>query len=144
MNKLNARQRRFIDALVLGKSGTQAATSAGYSARSAHVKASQLLRNPKVAAAIERAQARVALRVERTAADLSAVLWSIIDDPEAPPAARVSAAALEARRFREYSDKREVEHGGVVLRHTLALDGDGGVVVAVDAPRRLQDGRETP
>lgn len=65
------RQQAFIDAyLTNGRNGTQAAITAGFSAKSAHVTASQLLKDPKVAGAVairvENAQAITGLTVERT------------------------------------------------------------------------------
>lgn len=54
--RLTAKQQRFVDAYLLEPHGTKAAIGAGYSEKSAAVEASRLLRNAKVAAAIEAGQ----------------------------------------------------------------------------------------
>jgi phage terminase small subunit len=53
---LTERQQRFVDEYVVDVNGKQAAIRAGYSHRGAEVTASQLLRNPKVAAAVVEAK----------------------------------------------------------------------------------------
>lgn len=63
------RQRKFANEVILnGGNGTQAAIAAGYAPSSAHVTASQLIRNPKIAAAVEQRRAEL-LRVEDITAD---------------------------------------------------------------------------
>jgi phage terminase small subunit len=62
------RQRRFVEEYLVDLNATQAAKRAGYSARSAASRGSKLLRNPAVAAAIEKAQAKRAQRT-RVSAD---------------------------------------------------------------------------
>lgn len=119
--QLTARQQRFVLEYTRSGNAAQAARDAGCSDRSARVTASKWLTKPNIHAAVEEAQALVAARTLRTAADISRAMWAIIDDPTAPPAARVQAAALEAKRFREYSDRHEVAHTGVVLRYTPPL-----------------------
>ena len=120
--KLNARQQRFVDAIILGGTGHDAAIRAGYSPGRADPTASRLARNGKVASAIAEKQARIAARTEKTAADISRAMWAIITDPKAPYSARVSAAALEAKRYRDYSDKHDVSGAvGVLVRYTPLL-----------------------
>jgi len=46
--ELNTKQRKFIAEVAQGKSGTQAAISAGYAPESAHVQSSRLLSNDNV------------------------------------------------------------------------------------------------
>lgn len=58
--KLNARQQRFVDEyLANGGNATQAAIAAGYSEKSAEVTACKLLRNAKVAKAVETGQQEI-------------------------------------------------------------------------------------
>ena len=68
-NKLTHLQERFKNNILLGMDGKAAYVAAGYKARSssAEVNASRLLRNAKVKAAIEEAQARAAYKAEVTA-----------------------------------------------------------------------------
>jgi len=63
---LNDRQRRFVEEITKGNSATQAYIAAGYSARGAEVSASQLLRNPKVAAELAAVRAKAAENVGLT------------------------------------------------------------------------------
>ncbi len=65
---MTPRQRRFVEEYLVDLNATQAAKRAGYSPRSARQTGSELLRNPAVAAAIEKAQAKRAQRT-RVSAD---------------------------------------------------------------------------
>jgi phage terminase small subunit len=64
---LNPKQARFVAEYLVDLNGKQAAIRAGYSPRSAEVTASKLLRVPKVAEAVRRANERRLDRVEVTA-----------------------------------------------------------------------------
>ncbi len=64
---MTPRQRRFVEEYLIDLNATQAARRAGYSAKSAAGRGSKLLRNPAVAAAIEKAQAKRAQRTRVTA-----------------------------------------------------------------------------
>lgn len=64
---LTARQARFCAEYAVDLNATQAATRAGYSAKSAHVQGHQLLRNPKVAARITELTAARAKATELSA-----------------------------------------------------------------------------
>lgn len=68
---LNQRQQAFVREYIIDFNGTQAAGRAGYSAKSAEVTASKLLRNPKVAAAVAEA---IDARAKRTEIDADWVL----------------------------------------------------------------------
>jgi phage terminase small subunit len=67
VSRLRPKQARFVQEYVLDLNGTQAAIRAGYAAQSAAVTASQLLRFPKVAAAVDEALAARARRCDVTA-----------------------------------------------------------------------------
>lgn len=77
-------------------------------------RASELMDHGAVAGRIaelrEAATVAVVSATARTAADVSRVAWQIAEDEEQPASARIAALQLEARRYREYSDKHE--HGG--------------------------------
>lgn len=60
---LNDRQQRFAEEYLVDLNGRRAAIRAGYASNSAEVQASQLLRNPKVAAEVDRLMAERAGRV---------------------------------------------------------------------------------
>jgi phage terminase small subunit len=59
---MNPRQRRFVTEYLIDMNGARAAREAGYSAQTAAVQASRLLRNAEVRAAIEEGQRRHATR----------------------------------------------------------------------------------
>jgi len=64
------RHEAFIsEYLTNGFNATQAAVKAGYSQKSAHAQATNLLKEPKVVAAIKRKQATLAVQVEYSHAD---------------------------------------------------------------------------
>ena len=119
-----SRQIIFIEGIVLGKSGHDAAEGAGYAYPDPE--ASRLLVNPKIAAEIAKRRAAVATRVEKSAADIARAMWQIINDPKAPHSAKVSAAALEAKRYQEYSDKREVKSLSLNIDVEMGKDIDDG------------------
>ena len=124
---LNARQLAFVNAIVLGKTGTEAAIIAGYSVARARYTASGLLAtNRNVQAAIAERRLAVSERVGKTADDISRAAWRIINDPETPASARVAAMALESKRYIEYSEKHEgrIEHGVVYRRTPSLIEGE--------------------
>lgn len=63
---LTARQQRFVAEYLKDLNGTQAATRAGYSAKTAEFQASRLLRNAKVQEATQRAMDKRQARTEIT------------------------------------------------------------------------------
>jgi len=65
-----AKQKAFIREWPVDRNGTQAAIRAGYSARTAAVTASQLLTNPKIRAAIDAHEKKLADRAEKTGAEI--------------------------------------------------------------------------
>lgn len=83
--KLKGRQRAFVDAyLSNGFNATQAAITAKYAKDSAHVSASRLLRNDKVAAAIEEQMEALAMGKAEILARLTAMgrgdIAIVVDD----------------------------------------------------------------
>ena len=79
---LNDRQQRFVEAYLLDPNGKQAAIKAGYSARSAEMTASRLIRNAKVAREIERRRERLSeatgITAERVLTELGKLGFSDI------------------------------------------------------------------
>ena len=67
---LNARRQAFCREYLTDYNGTKAAIRVGYAKGSAHVTASQLLKNPKVAKELGRLAAQVKKKAELTAVDL--------------------------------------------------------------------------
>src|SRR5690625_3598865 len=72
--RLTRKQRAFVDAVLAGKSGKEAALAAGYSETGASVTASRLMKHERVVAAIERRktieQAKVDAKVAGKKLDL--------------------------------------------------------------------------
>ncbi len=60
---ISAKQSRFVEEYLVDGNGKRAALAAGYSPRTAESQASRLLRNAKVAAVLEKAQAKRSERV---------------------------------------------------------------------------------
>ncbi len=77
---LTAKQQRFVEAYAANPNGAQAAIRAGYSARTARVIASENLRKPEIAAAInkatERRQARESVWIERLREELAKIAFA--------------------------------------------------------------------
>lgn len=64
---LNDKQRRFAAEYLIDLNATQAAIRAGYSSRSAHVQAHELLKNPKIQTLVQDGKNRRAAKLEITA-----------------------------------------------------------------------------
>jgi len=97
---LTDRQRLFVEAYLLEPNGKKAAIAAGYSAKTAEVTASKLLRQPKVAAELAKrraiTEAATGITVERVISELAklgfsdirqVIAWranvaKMVDDPE--------------------------------------------------------------
>lgn len=120
-DELNPMQAKFVLAYtdlsegsetygVVGKS----AKAAGYSPKSCHVQGSQLLRNPKIQAAIQerKEQQQEQLRNEflRGAKIGFKTLLEVMNDKDAPPAARVQASRdlLDRAGFKP-TEKQEIK-----------------------------------
>ena len=67
---LTAKQEAFVQQYLLDLNATQAAIRAGYSAKTAESQGSTLLRNPKVALAVQEARQRTSERLELTRDDV--------------------------------------------------------------------------
>lgn len=124
---LNAQQERFVAEYLIDLNATQAATRAGYSAKTAYSQGQRLLKNVEIAAAIEAAQAERSQRTNITAdrvllemarigfADVrkiftpgGALLPPVDMDDET--AAAVASVEVVERRLRGENGETEVEH----------------------------------
>lgn len=74
---LTDRQRRFVEAYLLNPVASHAAVAAGYGPKSAKENGRRLKAQPAVAAALARAEAERAARVQVTADDVLRELWRI-------------------------------------------------------------------
>lgn len=70
MSRISAIQQRFIDEYLISSNGTQAAISAGYSARTAQQQASRLLRQPQIKSKIEARQQQASQEIQITLHDI--------------------------------------------------------------------------
>lgn len=123
-----ARDRRaaFVREYLVNLNATQAATRAGYSARSAHVTGARLLKDPNVAAAIQAGMDQRAQRVGMTADDVLREIKLLaqsdvgdyeVGDPAAPvkvrdgvtPEARRAIASVKRRVRRVKRDDGQAE-----------------------------------
>lgn len=112
MAELSEKQKRFVAEYLIDLNATQAAIRAGYSAKTARSVGSENLTKPDIAAAIAKAQARVAEKAEWTAAERLLALKTIFDS-HAEKDARVAISAIaEANKMQgSYAPVRR-EHSG--------------------------------
>lgn len=121
---LTARQRRFVDEILLDPNARQAAIKAGYSARNARVIASELLERPAVRRAINTARGE---RSQRTRVDAEYVLRRLHDEAEADLADlydRETGALLPAHTWPPIWRKGLVQGVDVYEEH----DAEGNVI----------------
>lgn len=104
------RRARFVQEYLVDANGRAAAVRAGYAPAGAHVTASRLLRDPKVAAALSagHAEKRAELRIDRQ--DIVAALQTAYDlaKGQGNPAAMVSAAREIGRLCGLYEPEKRV------------------------------------
>ena len=93
---LNARQRKFAQEYWVTGNGTQSAIKAGYSEKTAHVQASNLLKHPKIKILIkeleEESRALLQQQFARDAIEARKIMFNIMRDDDAPENVRLSAA----------------------------------------------------
>ena len=77
MDKLTAKQERFVDEYMIDLNATQAAIRAGYSEKTAQMQASRLLSNVMVQAAIEKEQKKLAAKLGITTENVARELAHI-------------------------------------------------------------------
>ncbi len=97
--ELPVKRSLFVQEYVKDFNGTKAAIRAGYSPASAHVEASRLLRNPKVAEAIDREMSQIASSEGITRDGIISQLSRIANDDSTPAGTRVSALRVLASIF---------------------------------------------
>ena len=110
---LTPRQERFCRDFLVDMNGTKASVRAGYGERSAHVTASRLLTNTKVAARVAELQAETAKRLEVTAdtvmADLARLCQEAVEAKQFGPAVR--AKELQGKRLGLFRDRLDFNGG---------------------------------
>ncbi|HLB75004.1 MAG TPA: terminase small subunit [Sedimentisphaerales bacterium] len=112
MNELRARQKAFIEALPANQwNGTRAAVAAGYSPKSAAVMAHRLLRNPKIAAELDKRTAQVAEKADVEVGEIIVALRTIAFGARATNADRLRALDLLGRYKAMFSDRHVIENG---------------------------------
>lgn len=104
---MTPKQKRFVE--LYDGNATQAAVQAGYAAGSASVTGLQLLRNPKIAAAIKARQdsesrARIATRQER-----QEFLTAMMQDESVRNCDRLRAVELLCKSEGDFIERRQVD-----------------------------------
>ena len=114
MNKLTAKQDRFVAEYLIDLNATQAAIRAGYSEKTARFIGAENLTKPNIAAAVAAAQAK---RSERTEIDADYVLGTIRDTVERcessdnyNPQAVLRGLELLGRHLAMFTDKTVNKH----------------------------------
>ena len=106
---LSHRQNTYVLEFAIDQNGSRAARAAGYSATSAHVASSRLLRNDKVRAAIAAKQASMALKLDLS---LERVLMSLAEAcdqamEQKQPALAIAAAKEIGRLMGYYTPAKD-------------------------------------
>jgi phage terminase small subunit len=122
-DKLNSRQKRFVAEFAADANGKQSAIRAGYSARTAEVQASRLLRNVKVSRELSRQQEKIAAKLELTAERVLAMLEEARDVAMAAEPPQTSAAIKATELLGK--------HIGM-FPNRVAVTGDGGGPIKVE------------
>ncbi len=136
-NKLPVREQLFVAAYIAHGNATAAAKAAGYSAKTAYAKGSELLKRPRVAKAIEDAKRRIISKyqvsAERTLEEMALIGHSDVrnyvfnDDgtiglaPGAPDSAMRAIRKLKRRGRVEYIGKGKNEKAVIVYDTELEL-----------------------
>ena len=93
---LNPRQEKFAQEYWATGHGTNSAIKAGYSKKTAHVQATQLLKNPKVQKKIkeleEESRALLQQQFARDAIEARKIMFKLMGDNDTPENVRLSAA----------------------------------------------------
>ena len=108
---------------------TQAAIRAGYSAHTAEVQGSRLLRDARISAAVKSGMEKLSAKVGRTAHDVIEALWkeSTREEQGATHSARVAALGLLAKHFGLLLDRTEITGNFTpIINLTIARDSTDG------------------
>lgn len=93
---LNPRQKKFAQEYWATGHGTNSATNAGYSKKTAHVQATQLLKNPKIQEKIkeyeEESRALLQQQFSRDAIEARKIMFKLMGNDDTPENVRLSAA----------------------------------------------------
>ena len=111
---LAPKQERFVAEYLVDLNATQAAIRAGYSDKTASSQGERLLRNVEIAKAVKVAQIRLAIRAERSAAEVLKDIQEVTIDARAAGDVRsaLKGLELEGRHLGMFTDK--VQHSGSV------------------------------
>lgn len=139
---LNARQERFAQNLVAkGMNATAAYKAAGYVGRGnvAEAGASEILRNPKVAARLGELQAATAMETKITVRSLTDDLIRLraLAETNKQTAAGVAAVGLIAKLHGLIVDRAEVEQ---TIKRKPVADPDAPAEMSLDAWQRKYGG----
>jgi len=103
VSDLNPKQWRFVQEYLVDLNGTQSAIRAGYAPVSAHVTASRLIRNHKVAAEIARLQRGSSYELDEIRDGVIVSLMQIAEESDKPRHA-IKALDLLARHLGMFND----------------------------------------
>jgi phage terminase small subunit len=106
---LTPRQQRFVDEYLLDLNATQAATRAGYSARTANEQGARLLAKASVAQAVEAAQRSRGERLQVTQDDVleGLLLEARRTGPGSSHSARVAALGLLGKHLGMFTERTQ-------------------------------------
>ena len=121
---MTGKQRRFALAIASGRTGKAAAIEAGYSPKSAESQASQLLKLPKVAAAVAEVEARGLERAELTASQLARDLYDAHLEARAAKQFGPAVTALGKLLDKAEPDRHDITTGGHRMTGAVLLSAE--------------------
>lgn len=110
---LTPKEQRFVEEYCIDFNATAAAARAGYSTKSRTL-AHTVLHQPRVAAAIEKAKAKLTKNTEITVERLRDEFWKMYNDANVQDTVRISALTQLGRHLGMFVDKTE---------HSAKFDG---------------------
>jgi phage terminase small subunit len=120
MSKLTKKQEAFCREYVIDFNGTQAASRAGYSEKTAKEQGARLLSNVNVLAYIKELTERQSEELEITVEELTNFFRSIMEDEEQKGADRIRAAENLAKR-RGYYEEHNKQKKATISPPTIII-----------------------
>ena len=146
MPTLTLKQQRFVEFYNKSGNGLVSAREAGYKGNDGQLAtiASQNLIKPYVLTALRLLQHAREARSNRTQADMSAMLWTIMDSEDEAARDKIGAASLEARLngwIVERSERKDMKLVATVDVSTLSAEERANFLALGAAIRALPQGR---
>lgn len=126
MTKLSPKHRIFVREYLKDRNASRAYIAAGYGKKNAAISASRLLKNVKVAVAIDQGMAKLEAKLDITAErNLRRIAEIAYHDPVAKRSDVLKACELLGRHHKQFTDVQEVSgpDGGPQVVLTMPANG---------------------